>query len=580
MDLIENTLTSLEKYHKWIDKTQKLIFPKKENYKLSVQDDINLNPFKYTKYMLIINKELQKNGKKQFQSIPVRTQINDKYVQIDTKAVEDIFTEVNSEIDTNELWKKHFNLNKFKIKGYTFNNLIATDGYSVAINFINNLQIPNKIKKHDAMSSASKKSKNEFKNKTPDEINKIKNCKKEKQKEKNKENQMKRNETKKKLKEDFKKKSKEEQEQIILEIKLRNNEFEYIEDAVKNEKLFQELKKAYDEERMVFIDPGCRSPMTMLGFKKHVNDEKINKITSEIIKIYDEYKKRCGEFEINTDKTIKIDFQTEAQTKIKYLNKKMLDKCQKKGDNKILYNYSNRKRMKETKRLKILKLIDNKKKKTKINNKSVKELEAELSKNSGKTTNFKEFEKFAKIKIKMKLNVNKEYSEYINKLKMNAYTNLRRHEDKLLDELEKIFGKNAIMIIGNWSKQKGIKYISTPNMQMKRLLSKRFKVFLIDEYKTSMIYHKTDEQIYESKDENKIKFTFKTKDKKEIKKTIHAILTFKMSNKRSECINRDYNATLNMLAIVKHLLETKKRPKCFIYEKPLQPVKGSSVKKL
>ena len=39
-------------------------------------------------------------------------------------------------------------------------------------------------------------------------------------------------------------------------------------------------------------------------------------------------------------------------------------------------------------------------------------------------------------------------------------------------------------------------------------------------------------------------------------KNIHSILTFKMSNNRSDCINRDYNATLNMKKNNKTLTKT------------------------
>ena len=47
---------------------------------------------------------------------------------------------------------------------------------------------------------------------------------------------------------------------------------------------------------------------------------------------------------------------------------------------------------------------------------------------------------------------------------------------------------------------------------------------------------------------------------KTVSEAIHSILTFKMSAKISECINRDYNATLNMKKIVSYLLLHKKRP--------------------
>ena len=41
---------------------------------------------------------------------------------------------------------------------------------------------------------------------------------------------------------------------------------------------------------------------------------------------------------------------------------------------------------------------------------------------------------------------------------------------------------------------------------------------------------------------------------------MHAVLTFKMSNNRMGCINRDLNAVRNFKNIVESLIETKKRP--------------------
>ena len=51
------------------------------------------------------------------------------------------------------------------------------------------------------------------------------------------------------------------------------------------------------------------------------------------------------------------------------------------------------------------------------------------------------------------------------------------------------------------------------------------------------------------------------------KKEMYSILTYTMGNKRKGCINRDRNATLNMIEIVKTLIETKERPKEFQREK-------------
>ena len=73
---------------------------------------------------------------------------------------------------------------------------------------------------------------------------------------------------------------------------------------------------------------------------------------------------------------------------------------------------------------------------------------------------------------------------------------------------------------------------------MKKLLERHFKIYLIDEYKTSKIYYK---DITKENDNLCVKINGH-------KEKLHSVLTFKMS-KNMECINRDYNSTQNMLSI-------------------------------
>ena len=81
------------------------------------------------------------------------------------------------------------------------------------------------------------------------------------------------------------------------------------------------------------------------------------------------------------------------------------------------------------------------------------------------------------------------------------------------------------------------------------MLKKRFNTYQINEYNTSKMHHKTHEKM-----EN-IKVNLKGESIK-----LHAVLTFKMSNNRMGCINRDLNAVINFKNIVESLIETKKRP--------------------
>ena len=79
-------------------------------------------------------------------------------------------------------------------------------------------------------------------------------------------------------------------------------------------------------------------------------------------------------------------------------------------------------------------------------------------------------------------------------------------------------------------------FISTPNLSLKRKLQERFKVYNIDEYRTSCLNYKTEElckNLY-----------LPDKTKKERK--MHFTLTYKMENKRNDFINRDKNGCKNI----------------------------------
>ena len=196
-DLCENKIEYLsdKKYHKWIDEHKKIIFPELKDG-LLFEDDIKLNYHAYLKHMLLMNVILEKNNKKMFTALPLRTELYDKYVTFNTQAIRDIFGEVHSGLSSKQIWEKYFNINykpnrkpefKNSIQVYHsnwffFNEQICTDGTAVSINLIREDQIEVKNTKSKNKSNASKKSRQLTKNMTKDERSKFQNDKKEKQK--------------------------------------------------------------------------------------------------------------------------------------------------------------------------------------------------------------------------------------------------------------------------------------------------------------------------------------------------------------------------------------------------------------
>ena len=70
-------------------------------------------------------------------------------------------------------------------------------------------------------------------------------------------------------------------------------------------------------------------------------------------------------------------------------------------------------------------------------------------------------------------------------------------------------------------------FISTQNLRLKRKLQETFKVYNIDEFRTSCLSYKTEEFYYN------LCLKFK-KDKSEKERKIHYILTYQMENNRND----------------------------------------------
>jgi hypothetical protein len=211
------------------------------------------------------------------------------------------------------------------------------------------------------------------------------------------------------------------------------------------------------------------------------------------------------------------------------------------------FSYTNKQRIKETKRIKYSSLLKNYKDKQHIT-----EIENTLSLFNSKTCDIKNFKEYIKEKLKVNDAIAKLYqNEKFRKYKWYSYINTKRTEDNMLNKIENKYGKDIKIIIGDWSIGKQMRnFISTPNLSIKRKLNTRFEVYNIDEFRTSCLNYKTEELC------NNLYLP----DKRNIERKMHSILTFKMENKRKGCINRDKNGCKNIQKVFNHYIETGDRP--------------------
>jgi hypothetical protein len=216
-------------------------------------------------------------------------------------------------------------------------------------------------------------------------------------------------------------------------------------------------------------------------------------------------------------------------------------------DNGKFSSYTNKQRVSETKRLQYQIKLKKYKDHLGITGK-----ENELSSYNSKSCNLDDYKAFIDKKISINKDLYKLYQDKkFRQYKWYAFINKKRTEDNMLNKIEKTYGKDSIIIIGDWCIEKQMKnFISTPNIGLKRKLKERFKVYNIDEYRTSCLNYKTEEYC------NNLYLP----DKKNKTRKIHSILTYKMENNRLGCINRDKNGCKNIQKVFEYYMKNNERP--------------------
>jgi hypothetical protein len=188
--------------------------------------------------------------------------------------------------------------------------------------------------------------------------------------------------------------------------------------------------------------------------------------------------------------------------------------------------------------------------------------EAILSEYSGKTCNFRKFKdyistrnsllphltsaysdiRFRKWNFHLHVNTTRAYDNLTNHI--HAFLTLKTNEKKRYTHIPKSTPTPAL-IIGDWSARSTLKHnISTPGIGLKRKLAKRFKIYSLDEYRSSKLHYKTEQPT------QNLTITKHGRSRK-----VHSVLTCKMENNQIEYINRDRNAVYNMKKFIEHIFE-------------------------
>jgi hypothetical protein len=232
----------------------------------------------------------------------------------------------------------------------------------------------------------------------------------------------------------------------------------------------------------------------------------------------------------------------------------------------ITFRYTQNQRRLESRNKKYNKLQDKINKETKINNKSVKEIETELSEHNSKTCNLNKFIAYCKKKNEVNRLLFEHYSQKLfRKLKFNRYTNTQKSESKMIKNFSNKFGKpdDCIVILGDYDKgehnMKGKEPII--NRRIRKIFrNNSYKVYMINEFRTSKLCNKCESNcdIFLKRESKSPRH----KDKKTGKQKIIEVwgLTLCENKNCSQIHNRDKNSALNMYKITQSIFKNQGRP--------------------
>jgi hypothetical protein len=491
----------------------------------------------FLKSMIDMNKLLENNNIKKFQFFPIsKGMMSVKHIDIDPA----IFHEVvmKSGYDK-EIAKAQF-LTSFKIpkykKDFIFNDRISTDNYSISFQYRPLKGYEEKQEKSKIKYEARKKIIEDKKNMTSkekeqyDELRKQKKEKLQKEKVKQRKEEINNEELK-----------KEKEEAMKIE-----KEKQYVTGIANREEFIKRTK----ETPKLFIDPGKR----------------------DLLHIIDEH------------------FEPSKRLKKNIKNKNIEDF--EKVNQRMTYSFKQRKHDLKTRELNSE--LEKLKIKLKID-------ESSLVNSDSKSCNPDICKKYFKIKNELFQKYNQEYQHLqFRKIKFYRKINEIRADDLFVERIKKTFSKKEgkkitlpIIFLGDYSEDNVNKiknFESTKGIGIRRRLQKNFETYLVDEFRTSKLSYKTEEECsklvcndskflkivnerrkerYENycKKENFIKNLKSRKNNYKFEEltsiTLRSVLTYKLEKEGRDLmmtINRDLNACLNIRKIVFSHLKDGIRP--------------------
>ena len=193
---------------------------------------------------------------------------------------------------------------------------------------------------------------------------------------------------------------------------------------------------------------------------------------------------------------------------------------------------------------------------------NIKKIEEPLNQTCSMSCNYEKFIAYLKLRNQINQELQTYYEqELFRKLRWRSHTYTQKSESILINKIKRTFGKKIVIGFGSFQQTQQMKNcMPTPNKGLKDLLAKHFKLYIVDEFKTSKMcsFCLEGETGYYKQRENPRPF-------RKGMVNVHGLLTCTKCSKssHSHLMNRDLNGSRNILYLMKEWIQHRKRPTQF-----------------
>jgi hypothetical protein len=186
------------------------------------------------------------------------------------------------------------------------------------------------------------------------------------------------------------------------------------------------------------------------------------------------------------------------------------------------------------------------------------EIETKLSEQNSKTVDYNKFKEYLCQKNKLNYELSVFYEQDLfRKMKWRQFVYTQKSEDRFLNKIADVFGHNAVIAYGDWSRTTQMKhFMPTKGVGLRKLISKRFQTVSVNEFRTSKLCcHCHHEMCH-------LKVKQETKNKK-VFRCLVCNECVSSESKQPVFVTRDLNSAKNILHLANSWIKEQKRPSVF-----------------